>query len=283
MKKNNIVNNNNNYLRTQTCRNCGLNGHLYKDCIHPIMSFGIICYKIENNNIKYLMIQRKDSLSFMEFIRGKYETNNVDYISQLINNMTKEEKKLLEKKDFESIWNYAWSQPHTSNIKNTSEYMESKRKYLLLINNNILNELIDKSKNNRYEQEWGFPKGRRKLKESAIDCAIREFCEETRLNKKDFDIKYEFGNFEEIFYGTNNILYKHVYYVAKINNDNIKLELDYNCVEQVREIRALVWYSFNEVLNKIKKKNVERIDLFKLTDNLINEKENNIILHNNNK
>ena len=113
MKKNNIVNNNNNYLRTQTCRNCGLNGHLYKDCIHPIMSFGIICYKIENNNIKYLMIQRKDSLSFMEFIRGKYETNNIDYISQLINNMTKEEKKLLEKKDFELIWNYAWSQPHT--------------------------------------------------------------------------------------------------------------------------------------------------------------------------
>tara|TARA_B100001540_G_scaffold213790_1_gene188643 strand:+ start:12397 stop:13125 length:729 start_codon:yes stop_codon:yes gene_type:complete len=237
------------------------------------MSFGIICYKIENNDIKYLMIQRKDSLSFMEFIRGKYEINNIDYISQLLNNMTKEEKKLLERKDFELIWNYAWSQPHTANIKNTTEYIESKKKYLYLVNTSIFNELLEKSKNNKYEQEWGFPKGRRKLKESAIDCAIREFCEETRLNKKDFDIKQDLDNFEEIFYGTNDVLYKHVYYIAKINNNNIKLELDYNCVEQVREIRALVWYSFDEVLKKIKKKNVERIELFKLTDNLINNKE----------
>ncbi len=273
MKKNSIIGNNNNYMRPQTCRNCGLNGHLYKDCIHPIMSFGIICYKIENNDIKYLMIQRKDSLSFMEFIRGKYEINNIDYISQLLNNMTKEEKKLLERKDFELIWNYAWSQPHTANIKNTTEYIESKKKYLYLVNTSIFNELLEKSKNNKYEQEWGFPKGRRKLKESAIDCAIREFCEETRLNKKDFDIKQDLDNFEEIFYGTNDVLYKHVYYIAKINNNNIKLELDYNCVEQVREIRALVWYSFDEVLKKIKKKNVERIELFKLTDNLINNKE----------
>ena len=273
MKKNSIIGNNNNYMRPQTCRNCGLNGHLYKDCIHPIMSFGIICYKIENNDIKYLMIQRKDSLSFMEFIRGKYEINNIDYISQLLNNMTKEEKKLLERKDFELIWNYAWSQPHTANIKNTTEYIESKKKYLYLVNTSIFNELLEKSKNNKYEQEWGFPKGRRKLKESAIDCAIREFCEETRLNKKDFDIKKDLDNFEEIFYGTNDVLYKHVYYIAKINNNNIKLELDYNCVEQVREIRALVWYSFDEVLKKIKKKNVERIELFKLTDNLINNKE----------
>ena len=60
--------------RPQTCRNCGINGHLYKDCVHPIMSFGIICYKVDDmKNIKFLMIQRKDSLSFMEFIRGKYE------------------------------------------------------------------------------------------------------------------------------------------------------------------------------------------------------------------
>ena len=40
------------YFRPQICRNCGINGHLYKDCIHPIMSFGIICYKIENVEIK---------------------------------------------------------------------------------------------------------------------------------------------------------------------------------------------------------------------------------------
>ena len=67
MKKNNDLVKTN-YIRPQTCRNCGINGHLYKDCIHPVMSFGIICYKIENSVIKYLMVQRKDSLAFMEFL-----------------------------------------------------------------------------------------------------------------------------------------------------------------------------------------------------------------------
>jgi len=43
--------------KTQNCRNCGINGHIYKNCPHPIISFGIICYKIENNNeIKYFFI-----------------------------------------------------------------------------------------------------------------------------------------------------------------------------------------------------------------------------------
>ena len=94
--------------KTQTCRNCGINGHLYKDCIHPIMSFGIICYKIENNNVKFLMIQRKDSLAFMEFIRGKYNINNREYVNEVIMNMTKNEKTLLKNNKFKEIWNYDW-------------------------------------------------------------------------------------------------------------------------------------------------------------------------------
>jgi 8-oxo-dGTP pyrophosphatase MutT (NUDIX family) len=264
-----------NNLRPQTCRNCGFNGHLYKDCLHPIMSFGIICYKIENGIIKYLMIQRKDSLSFMEFIRGKYNLNNIEYIIELINYMTNDEKNLLINNDFDIVWNYAWSQPHNNNIKNTSEYIDSKRKYNFLFNNNLLNKIINNSKIFFYEQEWGFPKGRRKLKENNIDCAIREFCEETRVNKLDFDIKYDLKSFEEIFYGSNNILYKHVYYIAKINK-NIKLELDIDCLEQTREIRALEWFDYDGVISKINKKNIERIEIFKLTTELIKNNEFNI-------
>jgi 8-oxo-dGTP pyrophosphatase MutT (NUDIX family) len=261
------------YIRPQTCRNCGINGHLYKDCIHPIMSYGIICYKNDNNSIKYLMIQRKDSLSFMEFIRGKYNISNQEYLLELFSYMTNDEKKLLLKCDFDYVWNYAWSQPSNANIKNTCEYLESKRKFNYLSSDKNLEYLIINSCNNLYEQEWGFPKGRRKLKESNKDCAIREFCEETKLTKNDIDLKNNLNNFEEIFYGTNNILYRHVYYIAKINK-NVKLELDNSCLEQVREIRALEWFTYDEVLLKIRDKNIERIEIFKLTDKLIKKEEN---------
>lgn len=261
----------NNYFRPQTCRNCGLNGHLYKDCPHPIMSFGIICYKIINNEVKYVMIQRKDSLSFMEFVRGKYNADDHNYLKQLIEYMTENEKQMIINNNFDQIWNYTWCQsPHT-NFKQTKEYVESKAKFEHNISNNYLkNLLIAKNiKGNDTEQEWGFPKGRKKFKETDIDCAVREFCEETQLYKDDILIDKNVIPFQEIFFGTNNVLYKHVYYIAKIIKDDAKIHIDSTCMEQVREVRALKWFTYNEVLMRIKNHNVERIEIFKKAHSVI--------------
>ena len=111
------------------------------------------------------------------------------------------------------------------------------------------------------------------MKESNIDCAIREFCEETRILKKDIYILNDLNDFEEIFFGTNNILYKHVYYIGKIHKE-VNLEIDNKCLEQSREIRALKWYTYSNVLKNIKNINIERIELFKLVNRLIEKKEN---------
>lgn len=263
------------YIRPQTCRNCGINGHLYKDCIHPIMSFGIICYKVDENNIiKYLMIQRKDSLSFMEFIRGKYSVSDTVYIQKLISEMTPGEKQLIVNKQFDEIWNYAWYQNNASNIKHTTEYTDSKYKFDFLINNNVINNIINNiSQDTDREQEWGFPKGRRKLKECDKDCAIREFCEETRLTNEDIHIIDDIIPFEEIFFGTNNILYKHTYYISKIKNHDIQIYVDHNCLEQMREVRALNWFTYEDVITRIKQYNVERHQIIKKTHEIVMEHE----------
>lgn len=250
------------YVRPQTCRNCGINGHLYKDCIHPIMSFGIICYKKENNKINYLMIQRKDSLSFMEFIRGKYSIGDIGYIKQLVSSMTQSEKKLLLNKSFDDVWNYTWYQNNSVVIKHTSEYHDSKNKFDYLQNNEILSKIIQNIVCLvNQEQEWGFPKGRRKLKETDLNCAIREFCEETRLKAHDIDVRTDIKPFEEIFYGTNNILYKHTYYIAMVKNNDISVSVDKNCLEQIREVRALKWFDFEDVIQHINEHNIERFQI----------------------
>lgn len=263
------------YIKPQTCRNCGINGHLYKDCIHPIMSFGIICYKIdEDDNIRYIMIQRKDSLSFMEFIRGKYNVNDAMYIRQLVSSMTLNEKNLLVNKQFDEIWNYAWYQNSSSNIKHTTEYIDSKHKFEYLMTNNILSSIVHNVMHVvDQEQEWGFPKGRRKLKESDIDCAVREFCEETRLTSNDMHILEDILPFEEIFFGTNNVLYKHTYYIAKIKNKDIPISVDQNCVEQMREVRALNWFCYEEVLQRIKLYNIERHQIIQKAHSIIMDYE----------
>jgi 8-oxo-dGTP pyrophosphatase MutT (NUDIX family) len=256
-------------FKTQNCRNCGLNGHIYKNCPHPIISFGIICYKIENNEIKYLMIQRKDSLSFMEFVRGKYEITNIEYIKKLLLNMTIGERDMILNNSFENIWNYIWYQTDNNSNKNNKEYMNSKFKFSLLNENNFLKNYITSIKSVFFSQEWGFPKGRRKIKENDIDCAVREFYEETRIKEDDISIITEINPFEEMFFGTNGIMYKHLYYISKLKNNDILIEIDNNCLEQIREIRAISWFNYNEVISHIKSYNTERIELFKFANKKI--------------
>lgn len=264
------------HFRPQTCRNCGVNGHLYKDCLHPIMSFGIICYKIDDGIIKYIMIQRKDSLSFMEFVRGKYTTDDISYIKQLLDYMTENERNMLLNCSFDDIWNYTWCQSNQNGFKHTKEYIESKQKFeYLLTYNTIHNILVSSVKSNiMLEQEWGFPKGRKKLKEADLDCAVREFCEETQLTKNDISICSNIIPFQEIFFGTNNVLYKHVYYIAKLTKEDSSVYLDNTCIEQVREVRALKWFEYHDVLSHIKQHNIERIEIFKKAHNIICDAEN---------
>jgi 8-oxo-dGTP pyrophosphatase MutT (NUDIX family) len=264
-----------------TCRNCGLVGHLYRDCPHPIMSFGLICYRLHptTHRVEYLMIQRKDSLSFMEFIRGKYSLSNIDYIKKLLSYMTFSERKILETATFQNLWNIVWYQPNV--VKHSHEFSESKIKFDSLKHGFILKSpgsanintkgtlvtlksLLQQTTTLYTEPEWGFPKGRRKLKEEDVDCALREFCEESGFERGDIAIHSELKPLEEFFYGTNNILYRHVYYIARvIKNEDRVMTINPSNPHQAREVRKAQWFSYNDIMERIRPYNIERRDLFK--------------------
>ena len=95
------------------CGNCGIKGHVYSNCKLPILSYGIILYK--NCKItgrpKILLIQRKDSLTYIEYIRGKYNINDKSYLQMMFNRMSREELSRLEDNDLE----YLWTNNKTSN------------------------------------------------------------------------------------------------------------------------------------------------------------------------
>ena len=92
------------------CNNCGKQGHMFNSCKLPIISLGIIAFRKVNKSIQYLMICRKDSLGFIEFLRGKYPLYNKSYILNLINEMTSEDKKMLLEKDFAHLWKHLWGE-----------------------------------------------------------------------------------------------------------------------------------------------------------------------------
>ena len=55
------------------CNNCGNYGHLFYNCKKPITSIGIICFRYNlENKIEFLLVQRKDTLGYVDFLRGKY-------------------------------------------------------------------------------------------------------------------------------------------------------------------------------------------------------------------
>ena len=94
----------------QYCNNCGKQGHVFNQCKRPISSNGIIAFRKRNNTneIEYLMICRKDSLGYIDFLRGKYPLYNKEYILTLINEMTILEKQNLLNMDFDELWSSLW-------------------------------------------------------------------------------------------------------------------------------------------------------------------------------
>ena len=267
--------------RPHTCRNCGHIGHLYRECPHPITSFGIICYRShpDTKNLEYLMIQRKDSLCFMEFIRGKYELKNTDYIRQLLGGMTHQERQILLSTQFEELWNHVWYQPNIP--RHTTEFNQAKTKFITLKKgfyqeNKYVNmhALIQSSVSTSDEPEWGFPKGRRRIREEDVHCALREFSEETGLLSTDVQLCEDFAPCEEVFFGTNFILYRHVYYVGYIATYGPKsILVDTSNVSQAREVRSIEWFTYEEAVKHIREHNKERKDIFRDVHNKLMKKK----------
>lgn len=255
-------------MKEYYCANCGKTGHVYKNCLYPIISLGIILFKKNKENvIEYLLVQRKDTLGFVEFMRGKYNIENVEYIEKLLSIMTYEERQKIIANDFDDLWNELWMDKTKKQYFN--EYENSKKKfYCLKMGFLYKDSFVDIYELNKkisimyYTPEWGFPKGRRNLHESDLECANREFIEETGLKEEDYVIisdKY----YCETFFGSNNIRYKHIYYLATLNDNNkeLNLEIDANNVDQVTEISNISWFDYTSGLNIIRPYNLEKKEL----------------------
>jgi 8-oxo-dGTP pyrophosphatase MutT (NUDIX family) len=245
------------------CNNCGKPGHIYSLCKIPITSVGVIAFRYNiTGEIEYLMIRRKDTLGFIDFIRGKYLVQNDQYILNMLNQMTSEEKDLLKTGNFDMLWKYLWGNNSVS-MKYKSEEFTSKEKFNMLctgITNKTrtytLFQLIDESNSIKCwnEPEWGFPKGRRNYQEKDFDCAVREFCEETGYNDKILKNIDNIVPYEEIFVGSNYKAYKHKYYVMFIGYNQSMQKTQYD----KKEVSKIEWKSYDNCINSIRDYNLEK-------------------------
>ena len=215
-----------------------------------------------NESIQFLMVQRKNSLGYLEFIRGRYNIDNLTTLTHLLEQMTNEELNNINNNDFDYLWNNLWDSNNIRNKNHHKEYLNSKQKLyqLKLNNNNILTETKPLYNFN----EWGFPKGRRESYESDLVCAIREFEEETNLKEDNYIILDKCKSIRENLIGTNGVDYAHNYYISILNNNLSSVD------KNNREIGQAKVLNLNECLEKIRPYHKNKIKIIKNIYTIIN-------------
>jgi 8-oxo-dGTP pyrophosphatase MutT (NUDIX family) len=230
--------------------------HKSKHCSKtlPITSYGII--HIHDN--KYLMICRRKTLGFTDFIRGKYLFHHIQHIYNLIDEMTIQEKQNILQQDFNTLWCDLWGVQTESTI----DELNAKEKFTIIKNgyydNDIficLQDLIEKSSTSWTNPEWGFPKGRRNTYETELSCALREYEEETGYDKYCLQIVSNVLPYEEIFTGSNYKSYNHKYFIALSNHLHQKHGF------QESEVSDMKWVTYEEAIQMIRPYNIERIQV----------------------
>ena len=236
----------------------------------PIVSYGIILYYIDavTNKIYFLLYQRRDTYEYMDFLRGMWTTEN--HVINLFRMICNEERQRLLEYTFRELWDDLWIHHDCKIYK--ENYLKAKRKYDFI--KNKIPELIENIKPVVDTPPWGFPKGKKNgHNEDPLNCALREFSEETRMDTEDMTIITN-TFFTENFKGSNNKNYITHYYIAETSNNGLP---DYHstggCIrkktlsDEANDIRWVFLDHLHKYLNE------ERINIVKNVLNLIEDRQ----------
>jgi hypothetical protein len=218
-----------------------------------IPSYGLILfwYDMDEDDIYYLIIQRRDTFEYIDFLRGNYYGK----ITDMIENMATFEKELLMshpcsvlRQDMQTSIHAVPSRPLKNISKKKIAYHQ--REFLLPTLKSMTRIGSD--------PEFEFPKGRKsKLEvESDLECAVREFREETQLIS-DLHIISGLSPLKEVYIGTDSKSYCTTFFVARCFDKKplplrTSVETTIRRIELVSdEVDNVYWYRCKDVSGKL--------------------------------
>ena len=250
--------------------------HTYKT------SYGIAMCRynqLKNKQVEILMIKKRYTYHYFSFVFGQYKKYNNKQLQYLFNNMTFGEKVDILSMNFSTMWYRLWlSNPEKNyNIYNLYKddknndkenrinhiecYFRKKEKFesiFLKDSGKRLRRLINNSSNS--VSPWEIPRGSKKLNELDMNCAIREFEEETGIYSDKYSMLWD----EKPIIASHkdeNIVYRGVYYIAYLNKTSDWIpKINFETSNQLSEVEQIQWVSLDEIkflnLNTNIKKNL---------------------------
>lgn len=232
-------------------------------------SCGIACLRTDSKNqLEILLVKKRYTYEFCDFVLGNYDSSSRESINtsvrKLVNNMTIHEKIDILSLNFDTMWFKIWLESpilksykpiiNTENaydtLKKIKSYEKKKKKFtnvFLRDNGERLKNIVLNSKNNTsIELMWEIPKGRKRKIETNLDCAIREFKEETNIEQDNYNILFDINPIIETL-NSSNTTYIHKYFVAySTYQSKPELKIIKN-LSQVTEISSIKWLKLNEI------------------------------------
>lgn len=227
---------------------------------------------LQQGELQILCILRKDTHALVDLLRGRYgsvkEANDPHIrneerekmMSVWMGETTCLERTWLKTMPFHQIWNRMFR-------RRPSLHQEQMHSQLVLRNQctsissmnqdgqeqevSLGTQLMQQSDsmNHHPHAEFGIPKGRLERKDkTTLDCAIREFVEETGFRAQDLTF-HTYRTFEEEFIGTNGVSYKHIYWIAEISPH---LRIPHMTTNQLGEIQNVGWFTKQEILSVLR-------------------------------
>ncbi len=177
-------------------------------------SYGICCFRVTPYlETEVLILRRRYTYAYCAIIYGNYRTAH--NLSNLFNGTTVDEKLTLLTADFEAIWRRVFvDDPLTSD-----KYIRAHRIFADMIELLGMDDycaLIRTAKN--VETPWELPKGRRDVNETEMECACREFCEETAIARDDYRIVVD--SMIRCFFRDGDSLYHVRFWAAFMKDDS---------------------------------------------------------------
>lgn len=224
-------------------------------------SAGIACMRKhpQTGQLEVLLIKRRYTYAYAEFMRGSYYPADFrkgsigeNRLINLFSEMTVEDKILILSMNFSSMWYHIW----LSKNKSRQYYMVKSRFEAAFKSDDgkRLKEMIISAGNGKHI--WDIPKGRLNYEnEGDIRCAVREFEEETGIDKSNYviypDIKRRHS------YVDKGVRYDFIYFLAftVYNGDNLGILGR----EQLSEVGDIKWMPIDMIRAVDEKKRLENI------------------------